>query len=129
MHEAIDFLSRSVSPGSVVVTDMGTDVTLGYYLGCPDDEFDSDEPCRMRQCAGLHFVITPAFGFSGPAQLRDTLYQARAKYHLERSVWVAAGGFSINVANPASDSRPFGKTMAIFRDADWGGQLRRLAIE
>ncbi len=118
MHEAIDFLGSSVPSGSVIVTDMGTDVTLGYYLGCPDDEFDSDEPYRMRQCAGLHFVVAPAFGFSGLAELRDTLSQARAKYHLERSVWVAAGGFSINVANPVSESRPFGKTMAIFEDSD-----------
>ena len=117
MHEAIDFLG-SVPAGSVIVTDIGTDVTLGYYLGCPDDEFDSPEKYRMRQCAGLHFVTAPILGFSGPAELRDTLSQARAKYRLERSVWVAAGGFSINVENPVSESRPFGKTMAIFEDSD-----------
>ena len=118
MHEAIQFLGSGVPSGSVIVTDMGTDLTLGYYLGCPDDESDSDEPYRMCQCAGLHFVVAPTFGFSGPAELRDTLSQARAKYHLEPSVWIAAGGFSIYVANPISESRPFGKTMAIFEDSD-----------
>ncbi len=100
MHEAIDFFGGSMPSGSVIVTDIATDVTLGYYLGCPDNEFDTDEPYRMRQCAGLRFVVAPTFEFSAPAELRDILSLVRVKYHFERPVWVAAGGFFINVSNP-----------------------------
>lgn len=119
MHQAIEFLGNNVPPGSAIVTDANTDLTLGYYLGCPDyGYYDSDEPYRMRQCAGLHFVVAPTFQFSGLADLRDRLSQVQAKYPLAQPIWVAAGGFSNNVANPVSDSRPFGKTIAIFKDSD-----------
>jgi hypothetical protein len=119
MHEAIEYLGTSVPPGSMVVTDVGTDLILGYYLGCPDYEFDgSNEPYRMRQCPGLRFVVAPTFQFSGPGELRDALSRVQSKYHLQQTVWVAAGGFDIHVANPVSESRPFGTTMAIFKDSD-----------
>jgi 4-amino-4-deoxy-L-arabinose transferase-like glycosyltransferase len=118
MHQAVQFLSDSVPPGSVIVTDVGTDLTLGYYLGCPDYVYDSAvEPLRMRQCARLRLVVAPTFEFAGMADLGNTLSHVQAKYHVE-PVWVAAGGFSINVANPASEVRPFGQTMAIFKDSD-----------
>jgi hypothetical protein len=119
MHEAVQFLGTSVPPGSIIVTDVGTDLMLGYYLGCPDYVYDRTvEPYRMRQCARLHFVIAPTFEFGGIADLRNAVAHARAKYHLEQPVWVAAGGFSNRVANPVSEVRPFGQTMAIFKDSD-----------
>jgi hypothetical protein len=119
MHEAVQFLGTSVPPDSVIVTDVGTDLTLGYYLGCPDYLYDdASEPYRMRQCARFHFVIAPTFEFGGMADLSNTLAHVQAKYHLERPVWVAAGGFSNHVANPVSEGRPFGQTMAIFKDSD-----------
>jgi len=119
MHEAVQFLGTDVPPGSVVVTDVGTDLMLGYYLGCPDFVYDGTvEPFRMRQCARLQFVIAPTFEFGGMTDLRNTLAHVQAKYHLERPVWVVAGGFGIHVANPVSEVRPFGQTMAIFKDSD-----------
>jgi hypothetical protein len=119
MHYAVQFLGNSVPPGSVIVTDAGTDLTMGYYLGCPDYFYDrAVEPYRMRECARLHFVIAPTFEFAGIADLTNTLAQVQAKYHLQQPAWVAAGGFSVHVANPASEVRPFGQTMAIFKDSD-----------
>jgi hypothetical protein len=121
MHEAIAFVGRSVPAGSVVFTDFATDLMLGYYLGCPDyDYYGSEEPYRMRECRGLHIVVAPTFQFNGPSDLRDSLSRVQAKYHLERPVWVAAGGFGshIDVANSISDSRPFGSAIAIFQDLD-----------
>lgn len=118
MQDSIKFLRSSVPVGSVIVTDGGTDLMLGYYLDCPDYEYWEPEPLRMRQCAGLHFVVAPTFQFRGVADLRDTLSQEQAKYHSERPVWVAAGGYGIYVTNLASESRPFGKTIAIFKDVD-----------
>jgi len=119
MREGIEFLHSSVPSGSVIVTDVGTDLILGSYLGCPDYEFDDpDEGYRMRQCAEFHFVVAPTFQFNGPADLGETFSQAKTKYHLEQPLWVAASGFDIRVANPVSESRPFGKAIAIFRDTD-----------
>jgi Dolichyl-phosphate-mannose-protein mannosyltransferase len=119
MHKATDFLKNRVPAGSVVVMDQGTDLMLGYYLGCPDHGyFDSEEPNRMRPCTDLQFVVGPSFQFSGFSELRATLLQVKAKYQLERPVWVAAGGFFVNVENPASEANPFGKTIAIFKDSD-----------
>jgi len=119
MREGIEFLHRSVPSGSVIVTDVGTDLILGYYLGCPDYEFDDpDEAYRLRQCAGFHFVVAPTFQFSGPANLGEAFSQVKTKYHLEQPPWVAASGFDIRVANPVSESRPFGETIAIFKVTD-----------
>jgi 4-amino-4-deoxy-L-arabinose transferase-like glycosyltransferase len=119
MHDAVQFLGNSVPPGSVIVTDAGTDLTMGYYLGCPDYAYDrAVEPYRMRECARLHFVIAPTFEFGGIADLTNTLAHVQAKYHLQQPAWVVAGGFSVHVANPASEVRPFGQTLAIFKDSD-----------
>lgn len=119
MHQATDFFRRSVPVGSVVVMDQGTDLMLGYYLGCPDTGyFDTVEPNRIRACTGWNFVVGSSFQFSGLSELRETLLQVKAKYKLEQPVWVAAGGFYINVENPASEARTFGKTIAIFNDSD-----------
>ena len=119
MREAIQFLRSNVLSGSIIVTDGGTDHILGYYLGCPDYGYhDSDETYRMRKCADIPIVVTPPFEFGGPADLSDALFQVKNKYHLAQPVWVVAGGFGINVANPVSDSRPFGKTIAIFQTSD-----------
>ena len=124
MREAIQFLQNDVPSGSVIVTDGGTDHILGYYLRCPDyDYHTSDEPYRMRQCAKLSIVIAPPYEFGGLAELRETLSQVEEKYHLDQPVWVVAGGFDINVSNPVSISRPFGKTIAVFRSSDWPAAL------
>ncbi len=121
MNEATRFLRDSVPKGSVILTDADTDLIVGYYLGCPDYGFyDSDESYRLRQCAGLRFVVAPIMQFSRPEDIREALTHVRAKYPLDRSVWVAAGGFGshLPVANQVSNSRPFGQTMAIFADSD-----------
>jgi Dolichyl-phosphate-mannose-protein mannosyltransferase len=119
MREAIRFLRTNVPSGSVIVTDGGTDQILGYYLGCPDYRFhDSDERYRMRQCVDLRIVVGPFYQFDGPADLREEVFDVQHKYHLDQPVWVAAAGFDINVSNPVSDSRPFGKTIAIFQTSD-----------
>jgi len=119
MREAIQFLRSEVPSGSTLVTDLGTDFILGYYLGCPDYAYyDSGEPYSMRQCATLRIVVAPIYQFGGLEDLRETLSQVQSKYHLDEPVWVAAGGFQIHVANPVSDSRPFGKTIAVFRASD-----------
>jgi 4-amino-4-deoxy-L-arabinose transferase-like glycosyltransferase len=118
MRGAIAFLKSSVPPGSVIVTDIGTDLTLGYYLGCPDYEFESpDEPYRVHPCANWRFVVAPTFQFSGPSELRKALEQSHARYHSEQQLWAATGGFSVAVATPVSESRSFGKTIAIFTDS------------
>jgi hypothetical protein len=119
MHDAINFLSGSVPEGSVIVTDAGTDLMLGYYLGCPDYYyFDSRESSWIHPCRRLRFVVAPTYAFSGQTELRETLMHVKVKYQLKEPVWVAAGGFDITVGNPASDSKSFGKTIAIFKDTD-----------
>jgi hypothetical protein len=119
MREAIKFLRSDLPSGSIIVTDGGTNLILGYYLGCPDYEyFDLDEPYRKRQCAGSLIVVASRFQFDGLADLRETLSEVQNKYHWKGPVWIAAGGFGINVANAVSDSRPFGKTIAVFQTSD-----------
>jgi len=122
MHEATEFLGSSIPAGSLILTDAGTALTLGYYLGCPDYGYeDSDEPYRMWQCDELHFVVAPTFQFGEAVTLRDALFKVRIKYHSPRPLWVAAGGFGLVVRNPVSDSRPFGKTISILQDIDLQG--------
>jgi len=119
MREAVMFLENTVPLGSVIVTDEGTDVMLGYYLGCPSFEYyDSNDSYYSRRCRGIQFIAAPTFQFSGTPQLQAAFNQARARFHSDKPVWAAAGGFHIDVANPVSDSRPFGKVMAIFQEAD-----------
>jgi hypothetical protein len=115
MREATEFLRKGVPPGSVIVTDAGTSQMLGYYLGCPDyGYYDSDELYRMHQCGSVRFLVAPIYQFDGPADVRDACFEVRSKYLLDGPVWVAAGGFQVTVANSVSDSRPFGKAIAIF---------------
>jgi len=119
MREAVMFLENTVPPGSVIVTDQGTDVMLGYYLGCPSFEFyDSNDFYYSRRCRGLQFIAAPDFQFSGTGPLRAAFIQARARFHSDKPVWAAAGGWHIDVANPVSDARPFGKAIAIFQESD-----------
>jgi hypothetical protein len=119
MREGIDFLRNGVPSASLIVTDIGTDLMLGYYLACPDyGYYDSAEAYRLRQCGDLHIIVTPPWEFSGPEELRESLSQVRAKYHPDHPLWVAAGGFQLSVGNPFSASKPFGKTIAIFQDSE-----------
>ena len=119
MRGAVEFLNSSVPPGSLIITDIGTDLTLGYYLGCPDYEFESpDQPYRVHPCANWRFVVAPSFQFGGPSDVRKALEESHTRYHPERQLWVASGGFAVAVATPVSESRSFGKTLAIFNDTD-----------
>jgi hypothetical protein len=121
MQEAASFLRQSVPPDSFVLTDGGTDLMLGYYLGCPDiGYFDSGEPYRIRQCGNLHLVIYPSFQFDGLSDVRGALSHLKSMYGSQPTIWIAAGGFGsrLSVANPVSDSRPFGQAIAIFRESD-----------
>jgi hypothetical protein len=128
MQEAAAFLQQSVRPDALILTDGGTDLMLGYYLGCPDvGYFDSGEPYRIRQCRNLHLVIDPSFQFDGPSDVRAALSHVKSKYGPEQTIWIAAGGFGsrLSVANPVSDSRPFGQAIAIFRESDLPLQLAK----
>jgi hypothetical protein len=119
MYEAIQFLRSGEDSKSVIVTDEGTSYMLNYYLSCPGlGNYSVDEPFPVRQCAGLRFVVAPTYEFSGFTDVTENLSQIREKYHLEGSIWVVAGGFRIHVTNPKSDSRPFGKTIAVFQPSD-----------
>ncbi len=119
MHEAVQFLGSELDPKSVIVTDDGTSYMLGYYLPCPPlGNHPIDKPYPMRQCAGLRIVSSPTFEFSGFTEVTDNLSEIQRTYHLDGPIWVVAGGFRIHVANPKSDSRPFGRTIAIFQPAD-----------
>ena len=119
MHEAVQYLRSEVDSKSVIVTDDGTSYMLNYYLPCSElGNYSVAEPYPMRQCAGLRFVIAPTFEFSGFTDVADNLAQIQRTYHLDVPIWVVAGGFRLHVTNPRSDSRPFGKTIAVFQPAD-----------
>jgi hypothetical protein len=121
MRDAAAFLRNNIPSDALIVTDAGTELMLGYYLGCPDVAyFDTAEPYRSHQCGNLHFVIDPSFQFASIADLQIALAQVKSKYGSDRTLWVAAGGFGprVNVANQASNAKSFGRAIAIFRESD-----------
>jgi hypothetical protein len=117
MRDAMRFLRANVSPGSIVVTDRGTDYMLAYYLGSGDYGHSFITPYRVRESGGLRVVSARPFQFRDDAELRESLSEVRREYGLEGPVWVAAGGFQIGVKTPPSDVRPFSEAITIFRSA------------
>ena len=115
MRDAMRFLLSSAAPGSVVVTDHGTDYMLAYYLNSSDYGGSSNTPYRVREAGGLRIVSAPSFQFRDDAELRESLSEVRREYRLQGPVWLAAGGFSIGVKTPPSEVRPFSEAITIFR--------------
>jgi len=121
MREAAAFLQKSVPADALILTDTGTDLMLGYYLGCPAFEYwDSSETHRVDQCGSLRFVIDPSFEFGGLGDIRDALAQIHAEYGSDRQVWIAAGGFDggDSAANSVSKARAFGKAISIYQESE-----------
>jgi hypothetical protein len=117
MRQATQFLISAVPVGSVVVTDGGTYYMLAYYLNSNEVTL-AGHVDGAHEVAGLHFAVARTFRFVGDAALRQFLSQTRHSYNLEGPVWVATGGYDIEVTNPASNAKPFEKTIAIFENSD-----------
>jgi hypothetical protein len=123
MLKATAYLQNNVPSDALILTDNATDLMLGYYLGCPAFGYwESGD--RYHDCKDLHFVVYRSFQFLDLADLRKGLVELHAKYGPERTVWIAAGGFgaALSLANSVSDSRSFGKTIAVFKESDLDAQ-------
>lgn len=94
----------------------GTYYILAYYLNSNVVTLASHID-GAHEGAGLRFAAR-TFRFVGDAALREFLSQARHSYNLEGPVWVATGGYDIEVTNPAPNFEPFEKTIAIFESSD-----------
>lgn len=115
MRDAVQFLRTAAPPGSVVVTDTGTDFMLAYYLGSTDYGTKDGDPYRLRQAGGLRVISARTFQFRDDAELHASVAEIRRLYRLDGPVWVAVGGFVPNVTTPASEVRSFSETISIFR--------------
>ncbi len=120
MRSAIDFLRSHVPVGSVVVTDQGTDLMLVYYLHAPYQK-NTVYPYSVREAGGYHLFVAPTFEFQNETDLRETMAEAKRRFHLEGPVWVAAGGISLHVKTPPSQVKSFSEAVTIF---PWTGDDR-----
>jgi hypothetical protein len=117
MRDAVEFLRANAAPGSVVVTDSGTDLMLAYYLGSSDYRTVFTPPFRVRESGGFRIVSVRSFQFRDDMELRESISEAERVYQLQGPVWVAAGGFDILVKTPAFEAQPFSHAITIFRSS------------
>lgn len=117
MRDAVQFLRTNAAPGSVVVTDRGTDLMLAYYLGSSDYDASSIAPFLVRESGGFRIVSVRSFQFRDDKKLREAVSGAEQVFRLEGPVWVAAGGFDILVETPPSAVQPFSHAITIFRSS------------
>jgi hypothetical protein len=113
IRESIEFLRRDVPGNAIVVTDRGTSLMLGYYLGSTGDLLYS-EPYQTNWLSSLRTVAADTFQFGSDNDLQFAIAETRRRYRWDGPVWVAAGGFVISVTNPAADKRPFEVALAVF---------------
>jgi hypothetical protein len=117
MLGAVDFLRHDVPPGSMIVTDSGTAYMLVYYFHAVGDlptfPFHTS-PYHVRRLERQQIIASREFSFESDEQLHSVLSTVRRDFHWEGPIWVAAGGFSIQITNPAGSAQSFQNAVAIF---------------
>lgn len=117
MRDSVRFLRTQVPPGSVVLTDSGTDYMLTYYFAASDPPLASEEMPKFftREAGGLRFLVGPEFQFASDSTLRAEADQVRGAYPYRGPLWVAAGGFFINVTDPDAKWDADSAAIAVFK--------------
>ena len=96
MEQALEFLKRSVPPGTVILTEAELRVVLAYYLGA------ENRPAELREApseaaAGGWRLFANRWAFASPDDLRTDLAALRERYGYgpDIRIWVLDGGFRL----------------------------------
>jgi Dolichyl-phosphate-mannose-protein mannosyltransferase len=120
MHDAAELLRKSAPADALILTDSSTDLTLGYYLGCPSFEYLNQSepyPIYVHHCGSLNFAVYPAYLFAGTEDVRQALAQAKGVYGSGRKIWVAAIGLEPGPGE-AIRGLDVSRPIAVFQESD-----------